>query len=245
MRSSCKATLFAAVSVAVLLATAGVRASASTTDSDDFYLVCNPTCAASTGGTHVTAKNVTNTVFTVPPTGGITVTCTRSTAGGTPPAKSAGLAAFPVKPLPTFNDGKTSTGTVKPCTDNLGGTETSTTNNTNGKWKIGTVDASNDETSAEPTTCTSTTCDHLKIVIPKAGAIVTTSQGCTITVAPSAAFTVTGTYTDGAGGVYHLTINVSNLPISVSGVTTCPSLGATTASFTGTYTFGPGVRDGS
>src|SRR5207253_5241667 len=102
------------------------------------------------------------TVFNVPPTGGLSVKCTHSAAGGKPPAKAAGLAAFPISPLPVFNDGRTSTGRIKACTDNLGGTETTTTNNLNGKWTIHEVDAAESEPGTEPNSG-----DHLTVIVPK------------------------------------------------------------------------------
>jgi hypothetical protein len=228
-------SVFAAVSV-VALAFGLVLTQASAAETDDYYIVKG---VPSTGSVHVTGTS-SKTVFSVPPTGGITVTCTHSAAGGTPPARAAGLAAFAISPLPVFNDGKTSTGTIKPCTDNLGGTETTTTNNLNGKWTIREIDnASETETSVEPNSG-----DRLVVIVPKAGAIVKTSEGCTITVAPSGAVAVFGAYTDGVNGVYRFTVAITNLPIHVSGGAACPTA-ATTSSFHAVYTFTPAVRDGS
>jgi hypothetical protein len=166
------------------------------------------------------------TTFSVP--GGspiITVTCTHSTAGGKTPA--TGLGMFAISPLPAFNDG-----TGRPCTDSLGGTVTTTTS---GAWKIGFVDKASDETSAEPNTG-----DRMQIIIPKAGAVVHTSEGCTITVAPSGPVTLTGTYNDKTT----LTVSVTNLPVTTSGGS-CPLPASTTSTFHGTYVFSPGVSDAS
>lgn len=192
-------------------------ASAKATDSDDHY---NPANTVVNG-------HSSSTVFTVGP---ITVTCTNSNAGGKTPAK--GLKAFNLSPLPTFNDGSASA----PCTDTVGGSDTTTTNNTNGKWKIGFKDAANDESQTEPNSG-----DKLVVTVPKAGAIVNNSLGCTITVAPNGAFKVTGSYDD----VNTFTVNITNLPIKVTGPTGVCPLSSTTSSFKGTYTFTPGVSDAS
>ena len=72
--------------------------------------------------------------------------------------------------------------------------------------------------------------DKINIVVPKAGCVVKSSLGCTITVAPAAAFTVSGTYTDSTG---KLVVNVTNLPVSITG-SGCPP--ATTSSFVSTFT---------
>jgi hypothetical protein len=175
--------------------------------------------------TQVTGTS-TKTTFSVPARSPvITVTCTHSTAGGKTPA--TGLGSFAIKPLPVFNDG-----TGHPCRDSLGGTVTTTTS---GAWMIGFVDKANDETSAEPNTG-----DTLRIIIPKGGAVVKTSEGCTITVAPSGPFPVTGVYND----KNTLTVAVANLPVKTSGGS-CPLPATTTSTFHATYTFSPGFSDAS
>jgi hypothetical protein len=158
--------------------------------------------------TKVSGKS-TSTVFAA---GGITVTCTNSVAGGTTPAN--GL-SFPIKPLPTFNDG-----TGSPCTDSFGGTDNT---KTKGTWTLKFIN---------PT--------ELEIVVAKAGAVVTNSLGCTITVAPTAAYDVkaAGNY----DGVSKLTVKITTLPIKVTGGLQCPTT-ATKASFTATYTFTPGMAE--
>jgi hypothetical protein len=134
---------------------------------------------------------------------------------------------FAIGPLPVFNDG-----TGHPCTDSLGGTVTTTTS---GAWKIGFVDKASDETSAEPNTG-----DKLRIIIPKAGAVVKTSEGCTITVAPNGPFTITGAYNDKTT----LTVSITNLPVSTSGGS-CPLPASTTSTFHASYVFSPGMSDAS
>lgn len=182
------------------------------TDTDDKY---KPAGKLVTGTSH-------KTVFSVA-AGAIVVTCTKSVASGTTP--TTGLGTFTIKP-PTFSDG------TGPCTDNLGGTDTTSTS---GTWKIGSIDQANDETGSEPNTG-----DKLFVIVPKAGAVVHNSLGCTITVAPNAPFTVTGKYND----VSTFTVSISNLPIKVVGGAQCPT-NATTSTFKGTYVFSPGVSDAS
>jgi hypothetical protein len=206
------ASLTAALAFSAVLAHASPQAG----DTDDKY---------KPAGTQVTGTS-TKTTFSVP--GGspiITVTCTHSAAGGKTPATGLGL--FAINPLPVFNDG-----TGKPCKDSLGGTVTTTTS---GAWKIGFVDKGSDETSAEPNSG-----DKLKIIIPQGGAVVKTSEGCTITVAPSGSFTVTGAYNDKST----LTVSIANLPVKTSGGS-CPLPASTTSTFHATYVFSPGVSDAS
>jgi hypothetical protein len=175
--------------------------------------------AAPLAGNHIVPASTTvsgkstSTVFSA---GGIIVTCTNSVAGGKTPAD--GL-SFAIKPLPSFNDG-TSTA---PCTDSFGGTDTTVTT---GKWSLKFLN---------PT--------ELEIVVPKAGAVVTNSLGCKITLAPSKAYDVKapGDY----DGVSKLTLNIptaGGLPVTVTGGLQCP-VTAKTASFKAVYTFTPGMAD--
>lgn len=197
---------------ALMLGTSLAHASPLAADTDDKY---NP------GGKLVTGKNSTSLTFVA---GAITVTCTFSTAGGTTP--KTGLAPFTMKPLPVFAD----TGN-KPCTDNIGGMDTT---KTVGAWKIGFVDAPNDESQKEPNTG-----DKLEIIIPKAGAVVSNSFGCTITISPNGTTTVKGTYDDKS----KFTLSKVTIPIKIVGGGICPT--NTTATFSGTYIFTPGFGDGS
>jgi hypothetical protein len=250
MRLSRKTAVFTTLAVAAFALGGAALGRAAPTEAGDFYLICKPTCAASTGGTHISGHS-SKTSFTVPAgvSGAPTVTCTNSAAGGTPPAKSAGLAAFAISPLPAFNDGSSTT----PCKDQFGNRYTTTTNNTNGKWTIGFIDFGS-ETTTEPNTG-----DRLTVHIPRAGAIVKTSTGCTITVASSAAVTISSPYTDGVKNssgtpVYHFNVNIKNLPVRITGMSTCPLITPSTSScagqqpavcssFVGVYAFSPGVRD--
>jgi hypothetical protein len=133
----------------------------------------------------------------------ITVTCTNFSDSVVVPAgatKSLNI------PPPTING----------CTDSLSGTDTVKTNSTNGSWKLKTNSAGS----------------KLKLVIPKAGATFKSSflPSCTITAAPTAAISVSGSYSSSAG-----TDTVNNQPIAVKG-TGCT---ATTASTTTTVKFSP------
>ena len=208
--------LAAASLVALAFSAVLAHASPQAADTDDKY---------KPAGMQVNGTS-SHTTFSVPATSPvITVTCTHSAAGGKTPA--TGLGMFAINPLPVFNDG-----TGRPCTDSLGGTVTTTTS---GAWKIGFVDKASDETSAEPSAG-----DKLQIIIPKGGAVVHTSEGCTITVAPSGAFTISGVYDDKS----KLTLSIHNLPVATSGGS-CPLPTSTTSTFSATYTFSPGVSDAS
>ena len=192
----------------------GAHAAPLVTETDDNYI---PASTQVTGTSH-------QTVFSVGP---ITVTCTNSVAGGKTPA--LGIKPFAIKPLPVFNDGSSSA----PCTDTVGATDTTTTS---GAWKIQLKDAPNDETQTEPNSG-----DKLIVTVPIGGAVVNNSFGCVITVAPTAAFKVIGTYDDHNT----FTVNISNLPIKVTGPAGVCPLSSTTSTFSGTYVFTPGVSDGS
>jgi hypothetical protein len=149
----------------------------------------------------------------------ITVTCTKSSLSATTPA--TGLGPFTVG-SPSFGG----------CTDDLGGTDTF---KPKGSWSLRFVDAANDETSKEPNAG-----DRLSLTIPKDGATVTTSidPSCTVTVAPTAAATVTGSYDD----VKTLTFTSAKVPISVSGAS-CFITGSGTSALSATYVLTPGIHD--
>jgi hypothetical protein len=212
-----KGVTLAAASIAALAFSAVLaHASPQAGDTDDHY---KPAATVIKGTS-------SKTTFSVPASSPvITVTCTHSAAGGKTPA--TGLGTFAINPLPVFNDG-----TGNPCKDSLGGHETT---KTSGAWKIGFVDKGSDETSAEPNSG-----DRLKIIIPQGGAVVTTSEGCVITVAPNGPVTVSGAYND--KGV--LTLAIGNLPVKTTGGS-CPLPASTTSTFHATYTFSPAVSDAS
>jgi hypothetical protein len=242
-----------AATAALTLSAAGAHASplAGTPEpspSDDFYKPAN-TLVTGTASVLLTTAQCgghtppagTVTCFSIPGTSPvITVFCSHSVAGGTTsaydPASPGGpgdgddAKAFHISPLPVFDDQPTH----PYCTDSLGGHDTSVANETNGKWTIGLKDLTNDEAGPEPNA------DHLVVNVPKAGVIVTNTLGCTITVAPTAAFKVTGAYDD----VNKFTVSITNLPIITSGGS-CPLPASAVSTFNAIYTFSPGVSDGS
>lgn len=230
-----------AVSAAVVMAlgAALVHAAPATSDSDDNYKPANTHITGTATGTPAQCPTIgrpagTVTCFSVPgqkPT--MTVYCTHSTSGGLTPATGLGL--FVVNPPVVFNDGYTGT-TPKPCTDTLGGTETTVVS---GTWKIGGIDAANDEGSAEPNSG-----DKAEVIVPQAGAVVNTSQGCRITVAPNGPYTAIGPYDDHS----KFTVPVTNVPVIVTKLKSSCPLPANVpllSTFFATYIFSPGVSDGS
>jgi hypothetical protein len=208
----------------------GVRAAptvASTADPDDRYVPA---------ATQVSLQS-TSIVFGVTANGqpSVTITCTDSAGGGKTPA--AGLAAFKLNPVLAFDDGP-----GHPCMDNLGFTDTITTNTTFGSWKVGFTDStqpggstSGDESATEPNSG-----DKLILTIPQAGMVINNSTGCVFNVAPSGSVKVKGSYDDAGKLVFH-----TGMVIAITGPSSiCPDgPGATT--FQTTYTLTPGVSDGS
>lgn len=151
----------------------------------------------------------TSITNTVFAAGAITVTCTTSTAGGKTPKSGV---KFTINPKPTFSDGS------GPCTDSLGFTDTTVTS---GTWSLKFVNPS-----------------ELEVVVPVAGAVVHNTAGCAITLAPTKALNIKGTY----DGVSKFTINATGLPIKITGnPLICPA--ATKATFKATYNFVPGMSE--
>jgi len=180
----------------------------------------NDTDNISPANTSTTATNSGNITFKGTVSGlSVTVTCKNSSISGTTPASGLGPANIN---NPSFTN----------CSDNVFGNDTVTTNSTNGHWQVTFIDATNETEnpdSAEPNSG-----DSLRITIPKAGAKFVAAGGfCTITVAPSGAVTIIGSYND-AGT---LTFSSQSIPVSGSGCT------ASSSSMSGTYTFNPGFHD--
>jgi hypothetical protein len=124
----------------------------------------------------------------------ITVSCTSFSATGktgSSPSDSVPLSSPP---------------SITGCTDSLGGTDTITTNQTNGSWML------------------SVKGKAMTLTIPKAGATFTSSveSGCTITAAPTKAAGVKGKYND------KNTDTVKNASIATSG-SGCTSTSAKTS----------------
>lgn len=202
-----------AVSLTAIVAGLGTGIAFAAGDTDDNISPAN---------TSITANNSTNITFKGTINGiSVTVTCTTSSISGTTP--SSGLGPVNVN-NPSFTG----------CRDTFGGTDTVTTNSTNGHWQLTFIDstATNEETQAEPNSG-----DKLQITIPKAGATFKSSilPGCTITAAPSGSASITGTYDD----VSTLTISSASIPVSGSGCT------ASTSSMSGSYKSTPGFHDAS
>ncbi len=119
----------------------------------------------------------------------ITVTCNSFTAKGKTSSEPAHT--FDLSPPPTISG----------CSDNLGGTDIVTTNDTNGAWafsvnKVGTT---------------------VTLTIPKAGATFRSryESGCTITLAPKKADPVPGTY----NGSNTVTVRNASVPTRGDGCT--------------------------
>lgn len=158
-------------------------------------------------GTKVTAALASGTKMTfagqidgVP----ITVSCTTFSGSGKIP-KTAGYSMTLSTPP-----------TISGCTDSLGGTDTIKTNDTNGKWKV---------------SVTKTSPYKLSLDIPKAGATFSSSilSSCMITVEPSAAGKVTGSYSSSAGSV---TVTNASIPTTGSGCTSTAASTSATIDFT-------------
>jgi hypothetical protein len=147
----------------------------------------------------------------------ITVNCTTFTARGKIPAKglTVTLSAPP---------------TISGCTDSLGGTDTVTTNQTNGKWQLTEVDVTGTADNKEPNSG-----DKANLSMPKAGATFSSSvlSTCTVTAAPAARAAIRGTYND------INTIKDTNAPIPVSG----SGCTATSTKATATVILTPSVHD--
>jgi len=232
--------VLASAAVALSFGIVLVRASPAAGDTEDHYKPANTQITGTATGTPTGCPTTgrptgTFTCFSVPgkaPT--LTVYCKHSTSGAHTPATGLGL--MNVSPLVVFDDGGSP---PKPCTDSLGGNDTT---KVQGVWKIGGLDRANDETgtgSTEPNTG-----DRAEVVVPQHGAIVTTSQGCQITVAPSGPYTAIGTYDDHSKFI----VNVTNVPVVVSKLkTSCPLPAAVTimSTFSATYIFNPPLSDAS
>lgn len=186
-----------AASVAVALMPAVVVAS----------IITNATAVA----VKVTAKLKTNSVAvlkgTSGPLTGYSATCTAFTSTFQLTTKGGGLGPFTL-----------SNPAVSGCTDNVGGTDTVTSNKTNGPWTATYVNSTG---SPSP--------DLVRLSIPKAGLKLVSSAypSCIVTYAPSAAGIVSGSY-DNAGN-----LQFTNASISYSATGTCPpGTGSGTATLT-------------
>lgn len=199
---------------AVCAVSAGsVLAYAAAEDEPDTFNVVSGTLVKATNSASLTI--VANTSA-----GSARVTCEVSTFSG----KTGKTLGFGITPA------KLSDRSGSPCSDSLGLTDTFTSS---GAWAIKEADRSDDEGFAEP----NTTGDQLVITVPKSGLVDhnSSSANCTITVAPTAAIAITGTYND--KGLY--AIQGVKIPVKTSG---CPVSGSS-ATLTVTYKLSPAVYD--
>lgn len=176
----------------------------------------------SSRGTIESAKLATGTTLTLKGSidaFNITVLCTTFTASG--PIPFTGLTVTLTAPPK-----------ISGCTDTFGGTDTVTTNQTNGRWTVAEVDKTNDEALAEP----NATGDKVTLTIPQAGATLQSSAapGCVVTIASTGPAPATGTFNDKS------TIKVVNAAIPTSG-SGCSS--GATATATGTIVLSKSVHD--
>jgi hypothetical protein len=201
------------VVVGALVASAAAMALAAGDTDDSIIPASTPIKLALKPGTVATISTTVGTTT-------LTATCTASTTSAKTPANGFGPITLS---NPTFSG----------CRDSVGGTDTVTTNSTNGKWTATFLDAANDETKE-------VSGDRIRLHIPKGGATVTSSMapGCVIELAPSAAIAITGAYND---------INATTFSrVSVPGSVSCRNGSTTgTGKLTATYVSSPGFHDGS
>jgi hypothetical protein len=140
----------------------------------------------------------------------ITVTCKTFKASGKIPATST--YTMNVKPP-----------TISSCTDSLGGTDTITTNDTNGSWAL-------TSTTSSPYTFT--------LSVPKKGATFTSSvlKSCTIIVGPKGATGIAGSYNSSTG-----VDSVSGASFAVGAKGTCTTSATSSATATVDFTPNPGA----
>lgn len=166
-------------------------------------------------------KSGTTASFSI--AGFMTTTCNQSVSQPTSPLGTDTKNKIPAAPgnhnpsgpvtLPVNAPSFTNNGGA--CPTNIGATTTTTTS---GNWSLSGQYGS-------PITG--------YLTVPQNGAVVTTSNGCTITIAPSGPVNVNGTWTNGGGKTpSRLTISNAPVPISVSGGFGCFG---SSASFTATY----------
>ena len=194
--------------------------------------------AQTTAGTCPTGATISPfcTKFTVP--AGVnnapTVVCTHNVAAlKTPNTKAGATAPFALGVLPpAFDNGPAGAATPAPCKDQFLNTYVTVTS---GAWSATVYDCPSAITTcaetAEPNT------DFLYVNVPHDGAILTSSNGCTIKVndhsTGNAAFKVPATYTEGNGQLkVNVTNTVSGIPVTIfqtAGGPTCPFVTAATS----------------
>jgi hypothetical protein len=264
MKLSSKKTWFLGAAALATLGFTGLFAHASSntpaSETGDHLFPNNSiSIGQTTAGTCPTGGTISTfcTKFTVPAgvTGAPTVVCKHNTAAVKTPNTKAGvstatpltLAAIP----PAFDNGPAGAATPAPCLDQFSNTYVTVTS---GTWTATVYDCPTAVTTcteaAEPNT------DALYVNVPHDGAVLTSSNGCTIKVndhsSGNVPIKVPGTYTEGNGQLkVNVTSTTAGIPVTIvqtTGGPTCPLVtgavscaGQTPAvcsSFVGIYTFG-------
>jgi hypothetical protein len=169
------------------------------------------------------------TKFTVPAgvSGAPTVVCTHNVAALKTPNTKAGYSTAAPLTLavlaPAFDNGPAGAATPAPCKDQFSNTYVTVTS---GAWSALAYDCPTATTTcteaAEPNT------DAFIVKVPKDGAVLTSSNGCTIKVndGGTTAFNVPASYTEGNGQLkVNVTSTTSGIPVRIfqtTGGPTCP-----------------------
>jgi hypothetical protein len=211
------AVLVGFVSAAIVVGTPFAHASPSASEdgADTFNVAAGTAVAATTTKVTISA-----------PGAGLVITCTASGFAG----KTGTTLKFSIG-LPSFSDGA-----GKPCTDNLGFTDTFKSGTL--KWTLTERDFTSSGYGDEGLTEPNATGDRLVIGLPTAGLTDTNNWPCMITFAPAGASSISGAYND--AGVF--TVKGAKVPVSVSGPSFCgpPSQ---TVTITVTYKLSPLLFD--
>jgi hypothetical protein len=170
----------------------------------------------------------TQVVISVPSSSpAMVITCTTSSLSG----KTKSSLTFPTG-IPVFSDAGSS------CSDNLGFTDSFAANATHGSWSVHEKDFTNasqgDEGLPEP----NATGDKFVIHMPTAGLVDTNNWPCSLTFAPAASASISGTYND--AGTF--AIKNAKIPVSVSGPPFCGPA-SQTVTLTATYTLSKSLFD--
>jgi len=189
--------------------------------------------AQTTAGTCPTGATISTfcTKFTVPAgvSGAPTVVCTHNVAALKTPNTKAGYSTAAPLTLavlaPAFDDGPVGAATPLPCKDQFSNTYVTVTS---GVWSAVAYDCPTATTTCTEAAEGGTQIDAFIVKVPHDGAVLTSSNGCTIKVndGSTAAFNVPASYTEGNG---QLKVNVTSttlgIPVRIfqtAGGPTCP-----------------------
>jgi len=180
-------------------------------------IITNATAVAVNVTTKLGTNTATQFTATTGPIAGLQTTCTASTDKFVLSTKGGGLG-----PLTTGNPAFTG------CTDNTapGATDTLTSNSTNGPWTVTYVNSTG---SPNP--------DHITLGIPQAGQTLTSTAfpGCTVTLQPAGAGSVTGAY-DNAGNLAFTAGPATTIQYDAEGAGCALGTGTGNATFATTFT---------